>query len=99
MITPVKLVGLFQEPAIWTYSARCPVCGQHGLRIYSGSGETKIRCINNCRRVDILAHVGLAPGDLRSDILGLTTGLVPINAVSTQVAPEVQDATQVEGGE
>lgn len=85
MITPEKLLLLFENPAVSTYSARCPVCRQNSLRIYFGSDGTGCRCINGCRRSDILAKAGLTPGDLRLDLSGLTTGLVPSSA-NTQTA-------------
>jgi hypothetical protein len=84
MITPEKLVRLFENPAVSTYGARCPVCRQNSLRIYSSSEGTGCRCINGCRRTDILAQVGLPPGALRPDLSCLTTALVP--SANTKVA-------------
>jgi hypothetical protein len=95
MITPEKLVRQFENPAISTYSARCPVCRQNSLRIYCSSEGTGCRCINGCRRTDILAQVGLPPADLRPDLSCLTTPPAP--SANAQVLPVEKDA--IPGGQ
>lgn len=102
MISPAKLASLFDQPTVWTFAANCPICNLHGLRIHHGNGETKIRCINQCRGVDILAQVGLTPSDLRQNLSGLLTGLVPSESVqtaSTEPPTTAQGSTDVKGGE
>lgn len=91
----------------------CPICNYYGLRIYSGGGETKIRCLNSCHRTEILAQVGLTSGDLRPESLGLTNGLSPTqqtadasgtqaerrSAQSVSTPPILAQDVRAEGGE
>ena len=103
MITPLELASRFESARIHTYRARCPLCGQHSLRIFSNGEETGFRCINRCDRVRILASVNLTFAALRPPLEGLATGLAPSLAdtqtASTQPAsaepltPVAQDAT------